>query len=218
MKYPLPYITLIIAVVLLAGCDRQLLVPYSDDANKPDYSQNGSAAASRAPLDVPPELRGDVEVPEPDKIASQGGPAAVNKGRVAGQAVSLDGRVYSHGVATVFSAAVDAMTALNMPVQSVDSPSGTLTTDWIKQESVSSNASVMSGVFGGETVLGVRYRFVVRVLRQKGGEAELTRLEIRTVGQAFVNRHWVNRPIQRKVSDELFAAVEERLPRTINNQ
>jgi len=216
MKYMPSSLILIIAVVILSGCsDRQLLVPYSDNTDKPAYSQNGSAA-SRAPLDVPPELRGDVEVPEPEKIASQGG--SVNKDRVAGQAVSLDGRVYSYGVATVFSATVDAMTALNMPVQSVDSPSGTLTTDWIKKESATSNVSVLSGVFGGETVLAVRYRFVVRVLRQKSEETEVTRLEIRTVGQAFVNRHWVNRPMKRKVADELFAAVEERLPRKITNQ
>jgi len=53
----------------------------------------------------------------------------------------------------------------------------------------------------------------VRVLRQAMGEAHVTRLEIRTIGQAFIGTTWVNRTIKRKVSDELFSAVEERLPK-----
>ena len=206
-------------VFTLSACaDRDFLIPWTNDADKPAYSHGGesqSSASSRAPLDVPPELRGDVEVPSPDQIASgnSAGYSTSDIKQVAGQAVSLDGKVYSQSAAEVFSAVIDGMTALNMPVQSVDSPSGTVTTDWIKQESIGEKAasSALSGMFGGETILALRYRFVVRVLRQKSDESELTRLEIRTIGQAFVNRQWVNRPIKRKVADELFSATEERL-------
>jgi uncharacterized lipoprotein len=223
MKYSLRFLTLMIAIFGISACaDMPSLIQWHDDEDKPAYAQGSDqslpGAASRAPLDVPPVLRGEVEVPAPDKIANGNGslisPAGPDKKLVAGQAVSLDARIYESSAAEVFSAAVDAMTALNMPVQSVDSPSGTLTTDWIRQNSVSANATIsaMGSLFGGG-VQGVRYRFVVRVLRQKAEASEMTRLEIRTIGQAFINRHWVNRPIQRKVADELFTAVDERLSR-----
>ncbi len=158
----------------------------------------------------------EVEVPSPGEIATKNGRMrSADKKLVAGKSVSLDAKIYDNSAAQVFSATVDSMTALNMPVQSVDSPSGTLTTDWIRQESLEAANTAMaavSGMFGGDGVMALRYRFVVRVLRQKVEEREVTRLEIRTVGQAYINRRWVNRPIVRKVSDELFSAVEERLP------
>jgi len=215
MNYSLLSIVLTLSVLFLSGCDRELLVPWEAGSDKPAYAQGSGGskgAESRAPLDVPPELRDDVEVPNPDGVATANGAgySSEEKSQVAGQAVSLDGRVYQQDAATVFSAVVDAMTALNLPVQSVDSPSGTLTTDWIKK-STDATAAMFGGMFGGETVLAIRYRYVVRVLRQKAEAGEMTRLEIRTTGQAFVNRQWVDRPIKRKVADELFAATEERL-------
>lgn len=218
MNYLLPLTLLMFSSALLSGCaDRDFLVPFSNDAENPAYAQGGRSSGSaeaRMPLDVPPELRGEVEVPNPDKVATgKTGYSAEDKELVAGKAVSLDGRIYSQSAPTIFSAVIDAMTALNMPVQSVDSPSGTVTTDWIRQESVTENAasSAFGGIFGGDTILALRYRFVVRVLRQKSEQGELTRLEIRTIGQVFTNRQWVNRPIKRKVADELFSATEERL-------
>jgi len=222
MKYSLRFLTFMIMAVTLSSCSEMPpLLIFNDDADKPDYVQGSqratASAASRVPLDVPPELRGEVEVPSPGAISQNGsvimgGP---DKKLIAGKAVSLDAKVYDNNAGEVFSAVVDAMTALNMPVQSVDSPSGTLTTDWIRQNSVSANAtsSVLSGLFGGDGVQGLRYRFVVRVLRQTVGEGEMTRLEIRTIGQAYVSNHWVNRPVKRKVNKELFTATEERLSR-----
>ncbi|MBF0281360.1 MAG: hypothetical protein HQM07_02155 [Zetaproteobacteria bacterium] len=179
-----------------------------------------SAAPSRPALDVPPELRGQVEVPMANEISTKpvSTPASVihsdDKNAVAGTAVSLDARVYDQSVAVVFSSVVDAMTALNLPVQSVDSPSGTITTDWIRDNANNPNAGIgaaMSGLFG-DGVRGTRYRFVVRVLRltTQAGETK-TQLEIRTIGQAFISSHWVNRPIKRKVSNEMFQATEEQL-------
>jgi len=214
MSYSLRFLIFVTALFGLSACaDRPFLTPWEDNNDQPDYargSSGSSAAESRVPLDVPPSLRGDVEVPMPDAIASQdGGLPEYAKSVVAGKAVALDAKLYTVDAANVFSAVVDAMTALNMPVQSVDSPSGTVTTDWIRQ----SSASVTSSFFGSSGVQAIRWRFVVRALRQvTEGEAKAqTRLEIRTVGQAFMNRHWVNRPIQRKVSAELFSAVDERL-------
>jgi len=217
MKYSLRFLIFVTALLGLSACAGQgLLIPWEDDVDKPDYARGtsgSSAAQSRLPLDVPPSLRGDVEVPTPDAIASQGGELPeYAKEVVAGKAVALDAKLYAADAANVFSAVIDAMTALNMPVASVDSPSGTVTTDWIRQSSVSATSSFGSGIFGGG-VQAIRYRFVVRAFRQMiEGEAKAqTRLEIRTVGQAFMNQHWVNRPIQRKPSAELFSAVDERL-------
>jgi len=200
----------------LTACEGRSFLYSNEDANKPAYEQGGQGASaeSRAPLDVPPQLMGDVEVPSPGEIATKSGRmSSADKKLVAGKSVALDAKVYENSAAEVFSATVDSMTALNMPVQSVDSPSGTITSDWIRQRSVETNAagSVLSSIFGGDGVKAIRYRFVVRVLRQKVAETEVSRLEIRTIGQAYVGTGWTNRPMIRKVSDELFSAVDERL-------
>ncbi len=217
MKYFSLLSTALIFTLGLTACSDRAFFYSNEDANKPAYEQGGQqsgSADSRAPLDVPPQLMGDVEVPSPGEIATKSGRmSSADKKLIAGKAVSLDAKVYETSAAQVFSAVVDSMTALNLPVQSVDSPSGTLTTDWIRQASVEANvaSSVFSGMFGGDGVQAFRYRFVVRVLRQKVEEAEVTRLEVRTIGQAYINRAWVNRQVVRKASDELFSAVDERL-------
>jgi len=209
--------TVLVFSLSLTACSDRALFYSNEDANKPAYEQGGqrgASADSRAPLDVPPQLMGDVEVPSPGEIATKSGRmSSADKKLVAGKSVSLDAKVYENSAAQVFSAVVDSMTALNLPVQSVDSPSGTLTTDWVRQASVEANAaaSVFAGVFGGDGVQAFRYRFVVRVLRQQIEDAAVTRLEIRTIGQAYINRSWVNRPVVRKASGELFSAVDERL-------
>ena len=192
----------------------QLFWP-TDEGDKPAQN-NGTgrspAAESRAPLDVPPSLQGDVEVPSPQGVATVNANLPdYAKEKVAGKHVSLDAKVYDKDVAEVFSASVDAMTALNLPVESVDSPSGTLTTDWVVKRAAS--VASMADMFGsgGAGAHGLRYRYVVRVLRQMIDEKPQARLEIRTIGQAFVGRQWVNHTLDRKVSLELFTAVEERL-------
>jgi len=190
---------------------------YPVESDKPDYARGGKdspTAKGRAPLDVPPELRKEIEVPMPDKVATEAAQGAAGlppqaKKLIAGQAVSLNARVYDVPPAQVFSSVVDSMTALNMPVDSVDSPSGTITTAWIRFDSSNVNAYVGSvmDVFGAGPT-HTRYRFIVRVFRMKDGK---TQLQIRTLGQQFMNRHWVNKPIKRKVAKELFAAVEEHI-------
>jgi len=211
------------STLLLAGCQGGMpQMFWSMDDNKPDYargSRDNSRSEGRAPLDVPPELRKDIEVPMPDKIATeaaQGGAriSAREKKMIAGKAVSLDARVYDQNAAQVFSAIIDAMTALNMPVESVDSPSGTITSAWIRIDSSNPNAYVGAAMdmFGAGPV-HTRHRFIVRVFRMKDGK---TQLQIRTLAQQFIRRHWVNKILKRKVANELFTAVEERIGRQVS--
>jgi len=220
---------IIISAWILSACSGGIPKLFWDvDNGQPAYARGhgtNTQAKGRAPLDVPPELRKDIEVPMPDKVASQAASNAANSSgvtqehrqAVAGSAVSLNARRYDYTAAQVFSSVIDAMTALNMPVASVDSPSGTLTTEWVGQDVNSSNVYIVSSMlkmFGGGKATKVRYRYVVRVLRVKAGQSQLkqTQLEVRTLGQQFTN-HWQNVPLKKKVSNELFAAVEEQLAR-----
>jgi len=212
---------IVLSAWLLSACSGgapQLFWDVGD--NKPDYMHGQSAGAQangRVPLDVPPELRKEIEVPMPDKIATEAaanssGVTQEHKKAVAGSAVSLHARRYDYTTAQVFSATIDAMTALNMPVDSVDSPSGTVTTEWVGKDVNSSNVYVVSSLmnmFGAGAPLKVRYRYVVRVLRA----GDQSQLEVRTLGQQYANHHWSNVPLKQKVSNELFAAVEEQLAR-----
>ncbi len=189
---------------------------YPVTSGQPAYARSEKqhpAAKDRTPLAVPPELRKEIEVPMPERVATKaargdGGVTAEEKKAIAGKAVSLDSRVYDQTAARIFSAVVDAMTSLNMPVASVDSPSGTITTDWIRPNANSANsyAGVVMNMFGGGT--HTRHRFVIRVFRTGDHGSQL---QIRTLGQQFINRHWVNKPVRRKVANELFSAVEERI-------
>jgi len=75
--------------------------------------------------------------------------------------------------------------------------------------SVNVYVDVVTGMFGGGPT-HTRYRYVVRVLRVSDHQ---TQLEIRTLGQQFINKHWVNTPLKINPTEELFSAVEERIPR-----
>ncbi|MDQ6976230.1 MAG: hypothetical protein Q9M22_06685 [Mariprofundaceae bacterium] len=170
----------------------------------------------RPALEIPPELRGKVEVPASDQIASTDKVPKYYSKAVAGTRVSLDAKVYKEPVGRVFSAVIDAMTALNLPVASVDSPSGTLTTDWVRTDvnNANDNSFIKGMNVFGNGARAFRYRHTVRVLRlqaKDGDTSKMTRLEIRTMGQAFIGSHWVNKKFKRKYAKELFARVEERL-------
>jgi len=222
-RYPLLFI--ILSACILSACSGGNGLPKLfwdvNEGKGPAYAQGGTTGAQargRAPLDVPPDLRKDIEVPMPDKVAAQAAASSsgVTQDRrqaVAGSAVSLHARRYDFTAAQVFSAAIDAMTALNMPVDSVDSPSGTLTTEWVGKDINSSNIYIVSSalrMFGAGPPTRVRYRYVVRVLRAGPSKSQL---EVRTLGQQYANNHWSSAPIKKKVSNELFAAVEEQLAR-----
>ena len=207
---------LLLCTLCLSACTGGMMMwPVEDE--KPAYargSKDSPAAEGRAPLDVPPELRDQVSVPMPDQVAVETARGEVKltpeeKQAIAGKAISLDTREYDKPAPEVFSAVVDGLTALNMPVESVDSPSGTVTTAWVRQ-SASGTGNYMNAVlnvFGGGAS-PTRYRFIVRVFRVNAAK---TQLQIRTLGQQFINRHWVFKQIKRKVANELFSATEERM-------
>ncbi len=188
------------------------LVQWHDD--RPAYAQgtpatSSGAATSRVPLDVPPELRAEYELPEASDVATRADEELLPKeyqAAVAGRAISLDARVYHLRAEKVFSAVVDAMTSVNIPVQSVDSPSGIITSDWVRKGEHS------QGFFGATSTM-TRHRFIVRIYRAKLDGSEITKLEVRTHGQAAPSSRWVNAPPSRKVSKELFSAIEEQLAR-----
>jgi len=208
------FLSMLLLIVFLTGCSGMPKLFWDVEDDKPDYARssgNERASEGRAPLNVPPQLREDVSVPAPDQVAVNAamGLTEEEKEAIAGKEVSLDARVYEKTPAEVFSAAVDGMTSLNLPVNSVDSPSGTITTEWIRKTSnnAASYFGISTGLFGGGPI-AVRYRFIVRVLRMQDGK---TQLQIRTLGQQFMNRNWSYKEIKRKVANELFTATEERL-------
>jgi len=214
MKFSL---LLTVVMLLLAGCAEKPKLFWGVDEGKGDESTSASSApqaASRPALIVPPELRRDqASVPEAKDVAVEPSMPGRYHQEVAGKQVALDARVYPMPVAQLFSTVVDAMTALNLPVQSVDSPSGTITSDWVRTGANNANAvsATVGNMFGSGPSI-TRYRFVVRVLRQGApGAQEQARLEVRTVSQAYINNHWVNRKLARDHAAELFSAVEERL-------
>lgn len=224
IAYPL---ILTIFTLLLASCSHMPQMVWKwPDQKSPGQEASGSgspATPTRKELVVPPSLRGQVSVPTPKDIASGQSPqvqkleAKQAKMQVAGKYVALNTRVYNQSVADVFSSVVDAMTQLNMPVDSVDSPSGTITTGWIHQDANSPNlVTPVLSLFGGGPVY-VRYRYVVRVMRLTTSSGVKTQLEIRTLGQSFKNSHWVNEPLKQKVSNDLFSAVEDQLTRKAQN-
>ncbi|MDX8391760.1 MAG: hypothetical protein R8K53_04235 [Mariprofundaceae bacterium] len=173
-----------------------------------------AAGSGRMPLDIPPELREKIDLPSPDKVAENVARSSVNpnsgeKEAIVGRELRLDTRAYDHRPTVVFSAVVDAMTSLNLPVESVDSPSGMVITDWVRPNANSPNAFVGAtmDMFSAKSRF-IRYRFVVRVFRSGEGKSEL---QIQTLGQQYINRHWVNKGLKHTAARKLFTMIEERL-------
>ncbi|HXH71794.1 MAG TPA: hypothetical protein VNI58_03150 [Mariprofundaceae bacterium] len=205
---------------LLSACSNGPKMVWGVDEGRdkgPAYAQGTNQspdAQQQAPLDVPPELKADLELPQGASVSSQAQPNELPPKyaqEVAGKAVALDARDYDFTPAQVLSATVDAMTSLNYPVESVDSPSGIVTTDWIRKGS--NNPGFMAGLFGGSGSTLTRHRYIVRIFRAIVAGAEKTRLEIRVLGQQVESNHWVNAPVKVQVTNELFAAVDEQLTR-----
>jgi len=208
-----PKVLSIVIAMLLTGCmsgDNQMLWGVDEGVGAGNAKVSSD---SRPALDVPPSLRGTVEVPDAESIAVEKAVPERYKKTVAGKNVALDARLYDTEIGLVFSSVVDAMTALNYPVQSVDSASGTVTTDWIRTDADNPSVNALFNAFGGGGPQAIRYRFVTRVLRESTDKAIKTRLEIRTMAQVFQSGHWVNKRLSRKRADDLFSRVEELLAR-----
>ena len=203
----------IAVALLLTGCmSGGSKVFWSMDegaGNKQSHAQVKSE--SRPALNVPPSLRGEVTVPDAEVIAVQKTMPERYKKAVAGKRVALDARLYDASAGEVFSAVVDAMTALNLPVQSVDSASGTITTDWVRTDASNPNVNSLLGIFGSNGPRVIRYRYVARVLRETSDDVTKTRLEVRAMAQTFSNSHWTNKKLTRKRAGELFSRVGELL-------
>ncbi len=122
-----------------------------------------------------------------------------------GDSVATVARSYKQSIAGVYSAAVDAMVSLNIPLESVDSANGILASDWVRK---GENSLVMPDVTNY-----TRHRYVIHVRRAASELGDMTILEVHVVGQFFEKSKWIDRLLERKVSDELFMAVEEQLSR-----
>ena len=188
---------------MLTACAGKSFNLWEDDE---PVSVQGSEGSGKAQSDELPSLRGEASVPFPDQVAVKEKGVVIDKD-FTGKAVSLDTRIYDASASRVFSSVIDAMTALNIPVQRVDSPNGVITTEWIWLDANSKSITLTEG----KTVL-VRHRFHVRVVRLK--DSGKTQLEIRTLGQTRIKKNWVNNLLKRKVSEELFSAVDEQLARS----
>ncbi|NWF39061.1 outer membrane protein assembly factor BamC [Mariprofundus sp. NF] len=212
------YLLILPMISLLSACEGKQFF-YPNDQQGPAYTLGNAAdpvsGKPRAPLDVPPELQAELEVPMAGEVASRADEKVLSKDyqdAVAGKAIALDARIYPVDAAKVFSAVVDAMTSMNIPVDSVDSPSGIITTDWIRRGSA---AASMFDFFGSTSAnTPTRHRYIVRVYRAKiEGQDEATKLEVRVHGQMAINRTWVNKTLKQKVTDQLFVGVDEQLER-----
>ena len=218
MKLNLKYIVLTLMVVTLSACSTmpKLFWDTKEGTGQPSSyagEKGSTAVASRPPLALPPELRAKLELPMAEQVGSKvtSGETLPDKYRkaVKGKAVALDGKVYAVSTSQLFSAVVDAMTSLNLPVVAVDSPSGIITTDWVRK---GSNTPSTLSMFGGAKAKLARYRFVIRVFRMASeNETYKSRLDVRILSQVFSNRHWVNKEIRRKETLQIFSAVEEQL-------
>jgi len=203
----------IVVVLVLTGCmsgGTKMLWSTDEGAGK-GQTRGQLQADARPALDIPPSLRGEVEVPDAGAIAVRKTVSERYKKTVAGKRVALDARLYDASAASVFSAVLDGMTALNLPVESVDSASGTITTDWVRTDANNPNVNTLMNAFGGGGPQAIRYRYVVRVLRETLDDVTKTRLEIRTMAQTFSNGHWTNKKLTRKRAEELFSRVGELL-------
>lgn len=191
---------------------------WDTDEGKGAYTRGSSTAGGevkpRAALEVPPELRADIDLPVSDKsVAAENAVQVPEKYRkaVAGKAVMLDVRHYEVQPGHLFSSVVDAMTSLSLPVDSVDSPSGVITTDWIRKGSLNPGGLLnLSNLMGTSTSTLVRYRYIVRVFRLNE-DLSKSRLEVRLLNQVYINNHWVNKPKHSKRVLDLFTAVEKQL-------
>ncbi|WP_157819331.1 hypothetical protein [Mariprofundus aestuarium] len=173
--------------------------------------------ATRAPLELPPELKGELDLPVAEKGVELTASAAPLPERyaeaVAGKPVALSARLYKIQPGQLLSSVVDAMTLLNLPVNSVDSPSGIITTDWVRKGQEGFSDVMMGSIGMSGAIKVIRYRFIVRVFKLKGGEAYRSRLEVRLLTQGYQNSHWVNKRSLPNRSDELFGAVEKQVGR-----
>ena len=169
---------------------------------EPDHADAGVKPVK--PPEISPELHTNRTLPMAGDIAAAASADKLpEKYRrlLAGHDFTLEKRSYEPPVADLFSAIIDAMTSLNIPVQSVDSRHGIVTSDWLRK---GENDLNMPGIRGY-----TRHRFIISVV-PVGAEFSM---EVRTIGQIFKQKHWMDKRLRRNASLELFIAVDEQLTR-----
>ena len=218
MRYTLRYFLLFLMLLMFAACSGMPQLFWNMDEDHGGKASVGDAPVdsneeSRVAPEMSPEFYAESELPMAGDIgASADADRLPEKYRkaMADMAVTLDTRLYDARPDQVFSALVDAMISLNLPVNAVDSPNGIVTSDWVRKGENNPNMLDTSGVRGDPAT---RHRFIVRIYRASTETGGKTRLEVRVLGQAYEGKQWVNRQLKRKVSEELFTAVDEQLTR-----
>jgi len=207
MKDSRTILCLLLAGFILAACGNGKTFNPLSGSESPyvEGSDDSGAPESSARKPAKPSPRKEAGVPMPELVALKKPGSAIDQAFY-GKTVSLNAMVYDASAASVLSSVVDAMTALNMPVQRVDSTSGTITTEWIWQGADNENITLIEGK--RQTL---RYRFSVLVLRLK--DSAKTKLVVRTLAQTRIAKKWVDSALKRRASEELFAAVQEQLAR-----
>ncbi len=177
-------------LLLFSACSQMPDMPNlfwdtEDAQHEPDTVSPGRNAEPQPALTdgVSAELRTDRQLP----MAEQIGKAAI-AGKLPQQyrtllgddAITVDARSYGRTVAELFSAVIDAMTSLNIPIESVDSPNGVITSGWIGK---GENDLTMPGIKAY-----TRHRFIIYIYRSGGKSGDMSRMEVRVPGQLYEKR------------------------------
>ena len=196
-----------ILILALSACSGMPQLFWNDDGQNPQASDSEASVGegrAHAPVKVSKEAGEAYELPAAEGVATRAdGPLPERYGKLLeDRAVTMDSHPFDAQRGKLFSAVVDAMYALNIPVDTVDSSNGVITSDWVRQGDNNPN-------FTPSLFHNTRHRFVIRV-NEVGGKSNL---EVHVIGQEYEGRQWVDQPLKRKVSKELFDAVGEQLRR-----
>jgi len=191
-------------LLLLSACNGMPKL-FWDDEDGPAYAGGSGNEEGQMPLDVPPPL---FEKTSSDTDSSQ--VSAGYKQAVAGKAVALNVREYAVDAATLFSAVEKALVSLDIPLTSVDMPSGIVITDWVKK--TPEDSGMFANLMGDSSPRAIRHRYIVRVFRLEGA-GENSRLEVRTLNQEYRSIRWVNTSKHSAEGVGLFSEVERQIGR-----
>jgi len=218
MNYFVRYLLLSLLLFMFSACSGGPKLFWTVDEERAGSvaSPAGVATADVEPDQAPPVSDykpAERELPIPRGIGAEGDklPEKYRK-LLAGNAFALVERTYGQSVADLFSASIDAMTSLNVAIESVDSSNGVITSDWVREGENNPNRQATTGLKGG-VVLTRHYYILHTYTVQTESGASQAKLELRVLGQAFEGGQWVSRALRRDVSEELFTAVEEQLAR-----
>ena len=194
--------TLLLSLTACSGVPKLLWGTGDDQEQQQEAGQAGGGSHSQ--VATSPEARADYEMPAVKYVGSQTGQMpAKYSAMLQDKAVTLDARPFNAPSSKLFSAVVDAMLSLNIPVDVVDSPNGIITSDWVRK-------GENDPAFQPSIVGFTRHSFIVRVVADAVAGSTL---EVHTIGQEYDRNQWTDRPLKRNMSEELFSAVDELLKR-----